>query len=313
MGITLRQLEYFVAVVDAGSITRAAELLHVTPTAVSLQIRLLEDLVGISLLTRHSRGIVPTKAGVDLLTQAAQILDMVLNMEKAFMQTEPEGRIIRLGAPPAFSRLIGIEAIQGAAKWLGTPNLHLVEGWTHELERRLARQELDCLIGWDLPRSPEIYITPLIEDRFIFACAPSLAGDTAAISLNEALASPLVFYGENSVSWRISQEAARFAGVKLASERHVESIAVWRNLLCRGLGTAIVSTRAIAEECARGELTVRKISGYSAKRMIEVAVHVEDRAEPWALAISDFLKDLVLAAQPRISSKEAPPDVVSYG
>src|SRR5690606_8208776 len=102
---------------------------------------------------------------------------------------------------------------------------------------------------------------------------------TTPISLDEALASPLVFYGKNSVSWRISQEAARIAGVKLEIERHVESVDVWRNLLCRGLGTCIVSVGSILDECMRGQLAVREISGLPVNRTIEVAVHAGHRLQ----------------------------------
>jgi len=296
MGISIKQLEYFTAVTGAGSITRAAELLHVTPTAISLQIRLLEDLVGTPLLTRHSRGIVPTPVGKDLLPLASQILDLVATMEKTFIRKDPAVREIRLGAPPAFSRLIGVEALEGAATWLGTPNLRLVEGWTHELEQRLERSELDCMIGWNLPRHPEVHVTPLLEDEFYFVCAPEISSGAPTITVKEVLASPLVFYGQNSASWRVAQQAARSSGLKLDSERHVESIAVWRSLLCRGLGTSIVSMGSIRDEYLRGELVMQKIIGYTDTRMVEVAVRIEHKAEPWALAISDFLKNLMLEA-----------------
>jgi len=304
MGISIKQLEYFVAVTEAGSITRAAEQLHVTPTAISLQIRLFEDLVGSPLLKRHSRGIVPTPIGDDLLVQASQILAMVAKLERAFLRSETMAQEIRLGAPPAFTRLIGVEAIEGAATWLGTPNLTLVEGWTHELELRLQRHELDCMIGWELPRHPEVHITPLLEDYFYFVCAPTISSGAPTITLKEVLASPLVFYGKNSASWRVAQKAAQSAGLKMDSDRHVESIAVWRSLLCRGLGTSIVSTGSIRDEYMRGELVIQKIIGYTDTRMVEVAVRIEHKAEPWAFAISDFLKNLMLQAQSAIPVAE---------
>lgn len=305
MGVSLRQLEYFVTVAEAGSITRAAELLHVTPTAVSLQIRLLEDLVGTPLLSRHSRGITPTEVGAQLLPQASQILDMIANLESSFLRRHATAREIRLGAPPAFSRLIGVEVIEGAEKWLGTPNLNLIEGWTHELELRLERGELDCLIGWELPRHPEVHVTQLLEDEFYFVCAPELSNGAPTISLQDVLDSPLVFYGKNSVSWRVAQHAAQTSGIRMRSERQVESIEVWRTMLCRGLGTSIVSIGSITEEYLHGKVVIQKISGYAATRMVEVAVRVEHKNEPWAVAMADFLRNLVLQAQKTLPIAES--------
>ena len=59
----LRQLRYFAKVVETGSFTAAAEMLHVSQPALGMQIRKLEDELGTKLLHRHSRGIAPTEAG----------------------------------------------------------------------------------------------------------------------------------------------------------------------------------------------------------------------------------------------------------
>ena len=61
--MNLRQLRYFVSVVEAGNMTRAAEQLHVAQTALGMQIRQIEEDLGVALLVRHSRGVEPTKAG----------------------------------------------------------------------------------------------------------------------------------------------------------------------------------------------------------------------------------------------------------
>jgi DNA-binding transcriptional LysR family regulator len=61
--MNLRQLKYFVTVVEAGNMTRAAEQLHVAQTALGMQIRQMEEDLGVALLVRHSRGVEPTKAG----------------------------------------------------------------------------------------------------------------------------------------------------------------------------------------------------------------------------------------------------------
>jgi LysR family nitrogen assimilation transcriptional regulator len=69
----LRQLKYFVAIVEAGNMTRAAEQLHVAQTALGMQIRQLEEGLGVALLIRHSRGVEPTKAGRLLHARAVSI------------------------------------------------------------------------------------------------------------------------------------------------------------------------------------------------------------------------------------------------
>lgn len=71
----IRQLRYFLGVVHAKSTTGAAESLHVAQPAIGMQLRKLEDELGVKLLVRHSRGVVPTGAGEQLRKHATEILE----------------------------------------------------------------------------------------------------------------------------------------------------------------------------------------------------------------------------------------------
>jgi LysR family nitrogen assimilation transcriptional regulator len=75
--IDLRQLSYFIAVVEAKSVTAAAEVLHIAQPALSQHMQRLEQELGQQLLVRHSRGIEPTDAGFRLLDHARAILKSV--------------------------------------------------------------------------------------------------------------------------------------------------------------------------------------------------------------------------------------------
>jgi DNA-binding transcriptional LysR family regulator len=70
----LRQLRYFVTIVDAGSFSRAAQVAHVAQPALSQQIADLEDQLGVSLLQRSARGVNATAAGERLYVEASAIL-----------------------------------------------------------------------------------------------------------------------------------------------------------------------------------------------------------------------------------------------
>src|SRR5258705_13959834 len=72
-GMDIRQLRYFVGVLEAKSLNKASVLLHVAQPALSTQIRNLERELGVKLLDRHARGIAPTKAGERLGQHAYQL------------------------------------------------------------------------------------------------------------------------------------------------------------------------------------------------------------------------------------------------
>ena len=69
----IKQLRYFMGVLEAKSITKAAEQLYVAQPALGLQIRKLEEELGVELFVRHSRGVTATEAGI-LLSQHARVL-----------------------------------------------------------------------------------------------------------------------------------------------------------------------------------------------------------------------------------------------
>lgn len=294
MHLTLRQLHYFVAVIDAGSMTRAADDLHVAPTALSLSIKAMEDHFDMPLLHRHSRGVVPTDVGQTLYGRARKILGLVVETERAIArQAGTATRQISLGVPPAIARMIGVDALMGVSRLMPGLSLQVSEGWTTELQRRLNRAELDVVLGYGLDHGDGIEVVNLISDPFVFAASPRLLAPGETITLAEVLATDLVFYGEKSVGWRATTEAAMAQGAVMASERQVESIDVWRELLCRGLGTTVTSVSAIAEELVRGEVAVRTLSDATIARMIGIAIRSEVRAEPWAEGLIRFLSDLV--------------------
>lgn len=292
MYLTFRQLKYFVEVVRAKSIAKAAERLHVSPTALSLQIREMEEQFRVSLLTRHSRGVAATSIGVDLFDRAVQILALVDDASRA-LSTETREPSLRLGAPPSIARLIGVETMFGASSWLGGVSVEVTEGWTVDLEAQLASGELDAVIGYDLKESTTSVTTHIVDDTFVFIAAPGLAGGNGPISLTDVLKTDLVFYGEESVSYRGVRSAAAIAGLSLSSHHHVYSINVWRSLLTRGRATTIGSVAAVDEEYRHGEIVIREIAGDPIRSSIGVAVRSELATQARLLSFVEFVRGLV--------------------
>ncbi|MCL4189090.1 MAG: LysR family transcriptional regulator [Rhodobacteraceae bacterium] len=302
MALTLRQLQYFVTIVEMGNITHAAERLHVAPTAVSLQVKAMEDRLGVALLERHSRGVSATAAGRDLFDRARRILELVDEAERAAAAAagvQPV-RQLRVGAPPAVARVIGVEAILAAAARKDRVALQVTEGWTTELVDKLQSREVDLVIGYGLESAAGLRVIGLFEERFVFAAAPGVGPLGGTIRIDEALAGNLVFYGERSISWRQAQTAARELGLAMRAVREVESIDVWRKFLLRGLGTAITPFGAVAEEFRRGELVVQEIEGPPIH--VRLSLATRDDADPAAIppGFLEFLAELVVRAYQRM-------------
>jgi len=292
-----------VAIIDARSMAHAAESLHVAPTALSLQVKAMEDHFQTPLMRRHSRGVVATDTGSQLYSRAQQVLNLVEDLERDLIPKPAKIiQMVRLGVPPAIARTIGVEAFVGAGKRMEGVSLQVADGWTGELLDKLDRGDLDFVMGYAIPPTDERRVVEVVEDRFIYAVAPDRAGDGGRISLEEALQSDLVFYGEKSIGWGAWLGATERAGLRFENERHVESIDIWRKLLCRGLGTTITTIRAIADEYQRGELVIREIDGPPILRRIGVAYRAETEAKAWAGDVVDFLTETLLSVQSRVGA-----------
>lgn len=86
MQISLKQLVYFIAVAESGSISRALTSLNVTQSVVTEAIKKLEDTLGTELFTRHARGMVLTHAGHQFLRHAHEVLATLRNAEQAIRE-----------------------------------------------------------------------------------------------------------------------------------------------------------------------------------------------------------------------------------
>src|ERR1700758_3933756 len=93
-----RQLRYFVKIVEAGSFSKAASVVHVAQPALSQQVAELEERLGVSLLLRSARGVRPTAAGEILYKEASVILHQLDQLPSVVRSSagEPEG-IVNLG------------------------------------------------------------------------------------------------------------------------------------------------------------------------------------------------------------------------
>jgi len=98
-------LRTFVAIADTGSFTRASDVVYRTQSAISMQIKKLEEIVGQALFVREARGVTLTSAGETLLESARRILKLLDKAEKSFNNKRVEG-IVRVGIPEEYGSTI---------------------------------------------------------------------------------------------------------------------------------------------------------------------------------------------------------------
>jgi LysR family nitrogen assimilation transcriptional regulator len=269
--MNLRQLKYFVGVVEAGNMTRAAEQLHVAQTALGMQIRQLEEDLGVALLVRHSRGVEPTKAGSLLHTRALSILKEVEEVRKVVRACEREhSEAIRLGITPALMLVCGTEIAMTVREQLPNVFLSIVEAMSHVLIATLARGEADFILCYDVPDLPQFSRTALLQDDLVLVTPPG-AANGRPIAFVEALDETIAMPEEGDSVRTVVTRTARDLGLDLKVAYEVRSVSAMKSLVMRGAASAVLPFFAVLDEVRAGKLDARPISMPAIKRTLFLA------------------------------------------
>ncbi|WP_454688575.1 LysR substrate-binding domain-containing protein [Achromobacter aloeverae] len=236
------------AVHRSGGVGRAAELLHITPGAVSHQLRRLETELGVQLVHKDGRDIGFTTAGAELAVQAAQLFDQ---LESVLARASEAGanRRIRVKVIPSL-----------AIKWL-MPRLGSLYARHSDIDIEVATvaraddtdlHNADFVVRCGNGRWPGLRADLLFADELVLACAPSMAERLRAPEdvLRETLLKSMIA-PDCWDRWLLS------AGVAAGGETRFLPLA--NAVLClqaaaEGLGIAVTQRAYIAQDFATGQL-----------------------------------------------------------
>lgn len=165
-------LTAFISVVEAQGFTKAALRLHRTQSAVSLQIKRLEDIVGTPLLVRTPRAIQLTKAGETFLVYAKRIVH--LQEEALLASSDTRGpSIVRLGLPEDYATWLLPPLLREMKHSHPDIQLHITCSMSVEIVEQLEKGELDLTVG--IRCTPYSDGRMLCEEDLVWAAGPGFA------------------------------------------------------------------------------------------------------------------------------------------
>jgi len=247
----LNALKAFEAVARLGSLVSAAEELGVTRSAVSQQIKLLEDHLGIDIFERSAGRLNLTEAGRSLMGSAGRALDMIEQETRNLRQTRLSGTL-KIAAPPAFT-----------AKWL-VANLALFLSHHPDLEVTLGilpPGASSLPIGYDVyveygsghwPGRRLIELDPV---NFTPVCSPLLLNSPSRRLRTPAdLRHFRLIHDDDGSRWRRWLASAGFGDAPLMAGLHVENFVYAVDAALAGLGVVLADQITVASSLRRGEL-----------------------------------------------------------
>lgn len=259
-GYTLRQLECFVAVADAGTISAAAERLHASQSAVSLAVNELERGLRAQLCVRRkAHGVVLTPTGTEVLRQARTLLRHAEELQTVASGSGPElsgplavGCYLTL-APTVLPRLLAEFGERHPAVWVD-----FAEGTQDTLQQRLLAGELDLAVLYNMEVLPEMDSTELYTTRpHILLPTDDPLADSAEISLRDLASRPMVLL-DSPPSTQHTMKVWREAGITPTVRHRTTSFETARALVGRGLGYALLVQQPSNERTYEGLPVIRK-------------------------------------------------------
>ena len=267
----LRQLRYFVAIVDHGSLSRAALVLHVAQPALTQQLRQLEEELGVQLLHRSAQGVLSTDAGKVFYEHAQAILKQVGDARAAVVQSaeRPSGTVT-LGLPHSISGALALPLLMAARTQHPEITLQLTEELTGNLTEQLKSGRINLAVLFDDGQLAQFVTTPLVEEELRFICrtdAAYMQGERA-LTLEQAVGATLILPGlQHGVRPRI-ESVARGAGLSLESVIEINSIAILKSALLADMGATILPSAPVLDELKRGALRSHRIHSPAISRTV---------------------------------------------
>jgi len=243
----LKQLEYFVAVVDLGGFSRAARLLGVAQPAISRQVRSLEVELRQNLLLRNGRGATPTEAGKRLLGHARGILQQVerARAEVDEIKGAPVGHVV-VGLPPTLARLLTAPVVREFRRRFPRATLAIVEGLSSSMHEWLQVGRIDVGLLYNPAPSPAVDARPLLEEPLYFVTRRDRKTRARALPLAELPRHPLIIPSRPNAIRMLVETRLAAIGQKPQVAMEIDAVSAILELVAEGHGSAVLSPRALA-------------------------------------------------------------------
>lgn len=274
-------------VVEAGSLTAAADNLHIAQPALGLQIRNLEEELGISLIVRHSRGIQPTPAGELLFQRAVAILQSMEELEQEIRHFAGESReTIRFGITPSAMRLLGPDLLLEARELMPDVFFSLVEELSFILVGALEAGDLDAAFTYQDTERPNLSRRAIMEEDLMLVSSPDLDASPEPVPFAEVARRDLVLAGPRDIVRRLVEDTGMRLSVPVNVVYEAQSVPATRNLLEKGIASGVMPYGSVAAELKAGTLRGRRIvepalvrTLYVVRRMRHVPFQSEEAFE----------------------------------
>lgn len=291
---TLRQLEYFVAVVEAGSVTAAARKLHVSPGGISLAISELEARLQVQLVLRQrAKGVTVTPAGRWAAEQARAVLEKSTELQDVARTIRGElTGPLRIGCFTTLSPWLLPPVMEHFTRKYPGVRLQIAEGPSDDLQRRLIDGEFDVVLmyAWHLTTKVEAVEIVPVRLRLVLPPDHPLA-QRDEVALRDLQDEPAILLGLQPAQDLVVDRVLRQAGFEPNVRWRLTNVETIRSMVARGLGYTVIMGRPYGDRTYEGlSLAYRRIADDLPHNAVVIAYPQGTTPTAKVRALVDFCK-----------------------
>ncbi|WP_439560937.1 LysR family transcriptional regulator [Roseinatronobacter sp.] len=283
MHIEFRHLRTIKAIHDAGGLARAADLLNMTQSALSHQVKGLEDQAGVELFVRRSKPLKLSAAGMKMLRAAEDILPRVTALEEEFtgLVKGRSGRLhIAIECHACFDWLFPV--LEQFRKAWGDIDVDIRPGLAFDALPALRREDVDLVISSDPEDLPGITFLPLFDYEPVFvASATHRLAAQDYVTAQDFRDETLITYPVERNRLDVFTQLLTPAKVEPRAIRQVELTAVILLLVASGRGVSVLPDWVLRDVRYHSDYVTKPITEHGLTRRLYAAVREEDAAKPF--------------------------------
>lgn len=297
------QLITLVHVAELGSLSKAADRLHIVQPALSRQVRLLEEELGARLFERHGRGMTITPIGEKVLEHAVRVLAEL----EAIRQSASEGRAsfrgqIRIGMTPTVGKIITLPLMHHIRAAHPDLTLRFSEAFSGYLLDWLQRGELDLAVSYDPPPTKSLRVEPVLVEKLYLVTAPDpdLRPDRP-VRFAELDGKEFVLPSPRHGLRAIFDHCAMSSGIAIRNVVEAETMGAMIGLTSAGFGATIMPLAPLHRYLAAGRISVAPLIDPTPERRVVICFAADRAINPAAHYVAQVFRqraaDLVARGQ----------------
>lgn len=299
----LRQLDMFRAVAEEGSFTSAAKRLHVSQSAISRQVKILEDELGVRLLHRGARGVAVTRSGELMLSLTHRLNREVKDVVAQIAESQDllRGSLTVAGGMTVCLHILPRVLRRYRRSYEGV-DLKVVTGRNESLLALLRVHEVDLALLTLPVTDRDFEVVPVLKEEMVVVTAPRHPLAARRSVDVETLASfPQILYEIGSNTRRVQDRLFAQTDRPLNVAMETENVEITKAMVGAGLGISLIPFAAAAREVKSGRLAITRVRGQRLFRQAGWVYLASEYVPPPVTAMLELFESM----KPRLSSAES--------